>query len=410
LAHLEGPSLPLVDPASTASPDAQRGRPALPIASPTLLLLLALAIICAHPTLLRAAEGAPKPGQPDNAQAESVAPDANWEPLAPNASKFDWIQLNSGEWLKGKIRRIQDETVSFDSKKLDDLSFDWKDITELVTGREHTFRFADRRIVTGTARMLGDTIRIRNGDEIKEFKRSEFVSMIAGAGREIDYWALRMSVGLSGQSGNTDQLSLNAQLDVARETALTWTGLIYTGNVATQDNDVSANNHRAVASFNYYLNRRLYLVVPSIEAFQDEFQNIGLRLTPAVGLGYNVVDTRKIRWQVGGAAGYQGTKFLSVSEGDDFDSDVALQFNTDLDIDLPKRFEWDTTYQLQVIATDIDKTNQHLTSTFSFDLWGPVDLDTTFQWDWVNQPTANSQGNTPEQSDLRISVGFGLDL
>jgi hypothetical protein len=235
--------------------------------------------------------------------------------------------------------------------------------------------------------------------------------MIRGSGRELDYWSLRMSLGLSGQAGNTQQLSLNTSLKVARETALTMTSLNYTGNIATQQNDLSANNHRAVAAFNYYLSRRLYLVVPAIEAFQDEFQNIDLRLTPAVGFGYDLIDRRKIRWQAGFAAGYQGTKFSSVEGGsDDFDNDLALQVNTDIDIDLPKRFEWDTNYQLQLVATDLGKTNQHLSSTFSFDLWGPLDLDTTFQWDWVNEPTANAEGKVPKQSDFRISVGFALDL
>jgi hypothetical protein len=279
-----------------------------------------------------------------------------------------------------------------------------------VTGLEHTFRFEGRRIVTGTARMKGDTIRIRSGDEIKQFERSDFVSMIYGSGRELDYWSLSMTVGLSGQAGNTDQLSLNSQLNIARETAFTRATLDYTGNIATQSSEISANNHRAVVAFDYYLSRRLYLVVPSIEAFQDEFQNIELRLTPAVGLGYNIIDRAKTRWQVGFGVGYQGTKFRSVVAGDDFDSDMALQVNTDLDIDLPKRFEWDSSYQIQLIATDIGKTNQHVSSTFSFDLWGPLDLDVTFQWDWVNEPTADAAGNVPEQSDFRISVGFGLDL
>ncbi|MBW2272517.1 MAG: DUF481 domain-containing protein [Deltaproteobacteria bacterium] len=366
-------------------------------------------IFSAHPPPLLAQDGQ-HPGQRDDAEAGEGVEDGKWEPLEPKASKYDWIQLDSGEWLKGEIRLIQNDTVYFDSDKLDDLDFDWEDITELLTGKEHTFRFDGRRIVTGAARMRGDTIRIRSGDEIQEFERSEFVSMIRGSGRELDYWSLRVGLGLSGQAGNTEQLSLNTQLKLARETALTIGSLDYTGNVATQRNELSANNHRAVGRFNVYLTRRLYLIVPSIEAFQDEFQNIELRVTPAAGFGYNIIDRKKSRWQAGLALGYQGTKFLSVEEGDDFDSDLAVQLNTDIDIDLPKRFEWDTTYQLQLVATDIGKTNQHLSSTFSFDLWGPVDLDTTFQWDWVNEPTADAAGNVPKQNDFRISVGFSLDL
>jgi hypothetical protein len=205
-------------------------------------------------------------------------------------------------------------------------------------------------------------------------------------------------------------LNLNTSLKIVRETPLTKIGLSYTGNVATQESEISANNHRAIAGFSAYLTNRFFLVVPSVEAFQDEFQNIQLRLTPAAGLGYNIIVRRRTRWQAAFAAGYQATKYFSVAEGDDFDSDLALQLNTDLDIDLPKRFEWETSYQLQLVATDIGKTSQHVSSTLSVDLWGPVDLDTTFQWDWVAEPTADAEGHIAEQNDYRISVGFGLDL
>ena len=215
---------------------------------------------------------------------------------------------------------------------------------------------------------------------------------------------------MSGQAGNTNQLSLNALVKVARETSLTRARLDYTGNVATQQGDISANNHRGTLGLDVFLTRRFFLVVPVVEAFQDEFQNIALRLTPAVGLGYNILYGNEYKWQVGLATGYQGTKFLSVADGDGFESDMSVQLNTRFDVDLRKRFEWESAYQLQLIPTDMDKMSQNVSSTISFDLWGPIDLDATFQWTWVNQPTADSQGNTPEQSDFRISVGFGLDL
>jgi len=364
-------------------------------------LLLALWMLAATPPILSAAESQVGDSSPANVE---------WAPVTPEASKYDWIELDSGEWLKGTIKLIQEDTVHFDSDKLDDLDFDWEDVTELITSQDHTLRFVGRRIVTGSARMRGNTIRVGTGDQVQEFKRSDLVSMVRGSGRELDYWSLNLSLGLSGQTGNTEQLTLNTSFDLVRETALTKTSLSYTGNVATQDSDISANNHRAVAAFNYYLTGRFFLVVPTIEAFQDEFQNIQLRLTPAAGLGYIVVDGRRTQLKTGFAAGYQATRFASVEEGDDTDGDVALQFSADVDFDLPKRFEWETAYQLQLIATDVGKTSQHLTSTFSFDLWGPLDLDTTFQWDWVADPTTDADGNTPEQNDFRISVGFGLDL
>jgi putative salt-induced outer membrane protein YdiY len=373
-------------------------------------LLIGLAALAAHPPLVLAKADPESSGPTKEVKEGEAVEEGEWAPLEPEDSKYDWIELNTGEWLKGKIRLIQNNTLYFDSSKLDDLEFDWQDVSELLSGREHTFRFTGRRIVVGNARMRGQTIRIRSGDQIQEFERSEFVSMTRGSGKELNYWSLRMGLGLSGQSGNTEQLSLNAQLRIARETALTVGLLKYNGNIATQQNELSANNHRAVAAYNIYLTHRLYLIVPSVEVFSDEFQNIALRLTPALGLGYNIVDRKTIRLQAGLAAGYQGTKFLSVEGSDDIDSDVALPINIDFDLDLPKRFEWENNYQVQLVVTDIGKTNQHLSSTFSVDLWGPIDLETSFQWDWVNQPTADAAGNVPEENDFRISAGFALDL
>ena len=141
------------------------------------------------------------------------------------------------------------------------------------------------------------TIRIRTDDGVLEFERSELVAMIPGAGRERDYWSLKLSLGLSGQAGNTNQLSLNAQAKLARETSLTRARFDYVGNMATQDSEISANNHRGTIALDVFLTRRFFLVVPVVEAFQDEFQNIELRLTPAVGLGYNILYGKEYKWQ-----------------------------------------------------------------------------------------------------------------
>jgi hypothetical protein len=39
-----------------------------------------------------------------------------WTPPPPD--DFDWIQLNSGEWLKGEFKALYDEKVEFDSEEV----------------------------------------------------------------------------------------------------------------------------------------------------------------------------------------------------------------------------------------------------------------------------------------------------
>jgi hypothetical protein len=343
-------------------------------------------------------------------QSATSNADAAWSPTVALDGTAAWLKLTTGEWLKGSVDRIQDETVYFDSDQFDDLDIDWNDVAELRMPQAHTFRFTGRRIVAGVGEMRGEVIRIRVGDEIRQFERKDFVSMIRGTGRELDYWSLNVSVGLSGQAGNTQQLTFNSSVDLRRETALTRGTLSYSGNVATQQAEISANNHLASLVLDVYLTRRLYLILPSVELYQDQFQNIALRLTPAAGFGYSIIWNRKVQWEAGIVLGYQATQYISVQSGSDKDSDGAIQFNSELDINLPNRFEWTSSYQPQIVVSDIGKSSQHLSSTISFDFWGPLNFDTTFQWDWVATPVANAQGTVPDSSDFRIIAGLGLDL
>ena len=49
-----------------------------------------------------------------------------WLPPEPRPEKFDWIQLKSGEWLKGKLEVLYDRKLEFDSDELDELTFDFE--------------------------------------------------------------------------------------------------------------------------------------------------------------------------------------------------------------------------------------------------------------------------------------------
>ena len=62
-------------------------------------LLLALWMLAATPPILSAAESQVGDSSPANVE---------WAPVTPEASKYDWIELDSGEWLKGTIKLIQE--------------------------------------------------------------------------------------------------------------------------------------------------------------------------------------------------------------------------------------------------------------------------------------------------------------
>ena len=81
-----------------------------------------------------------------------------------------------------------------------------------------------------------------------------------------------------------------------------------------------------------------------------------------------------------------------------------------LNLDPTADLEWDTTYQVSLVVTDLGQTSHHLLSVLSFDVWGPLDFDTTFVWDRIEDPAANEDGTIPESDDLRVTIGLGIDF
>ncbi len=333
-----------------------------------------------------------------------------WAPPAEDPDRKDWLILDSGEWLRGTLEYIVDEEVYFESDELDDLVIDWDDVAGMQSPRRNTYRFGDV-IVTGTAGMQDGVIRIATDEGVREFPRDALLSMIEGELRELNYWSLDLGLGFTTRSGNSDQTDASGWIKVQRETPLTRLRFSYESAYSVVDDDEITNNQRATADFAYYVSRRVFVLAPTIETFRDRIANIDLRATVGAGLGYDLVDRPKWDWDVVLGAGYQRTEFDEVEIGEsDGDDDVAVLFHSTLEWDPLPDLDWDTSYQLQAVVTDPDKTNHHLLSVISVEVWGPLDLDVSFAWDRIEKPTRDKTGEQPDSNDFRLTVGLGLEL
>lgn len=112
-----------------------------------------------------------------------------WEPLPPSPGEFDWIQLTSGEWLKGEIKRLYDDKLEFDSKELKLQEFDWEDVKQVRGPRFFSLRFVGPITVVGTLQVTENKVIVTAGDEQREFKRNQLVAIAPGGEKEIDYWS-----------------------------------------------------------------------------------------------------------------------------------------------------------------------------------------------------------------------------
>ena len=353
--------------------------------------------------LLLALPAAPEPQDTPTAPELLQAPDVE-------AGDFDWIRLTSGEWLKGEILRLRDGTLEFDSDELGELNLDWDDIAYLRTGKTQTLLLTDQSTLEGTLVLSGGRVYI-GGAQALELPGGELCAILPGAGGDTGVWSGNASLGFVMRRGNTSTTDLSTNLFARRETVRTRWDSSYKGAFSRTQGVETANNHRLQSQYDYFLSPRLYVTPITAVAYRDPFSNIDLRLTPAAGFGYDLLDENTLSWEVGGGPAFQYTRFESVAAGQDqTDASLAVFANTRIAWDVTPDVEMSFGYEITAPVPDTDEYNHHLSSAISVDLVGSLDLDVNFVWDRINKPPVDQDGNTPRSDDIRLSVGLGWDF
>jgi hypothetical protein len=358
-----------------------------------------------------ASESGADSGIESGMKIEAAEDEESSQPWLPAAKSYDWVQLTSGEWLKGEIKSMYHNSLEFDSDKLDLLNIDWKDVKYLKSYRPSSVNLENRGPVNGSLQISGDTVTISEGDNVQEFDRQDLISLTPSGNHEAELWAIKFTLGLNFKRGNTEQVDYNSKLSAKRRTARSRVLLDYIGNISktgtVADNLVeTVNNHRLNASNSIYATRYFYYTPLFFEYFRDPFQNIDQRLSAGVGVGYTILDTDRYEWNVNGGPAYVSTKFISVQPGESQKADGgAIVLGTDFETELTNTLDFIFKYKLQATKPEAGGQTHHLIATFESEITGSLDFDISFIWDRISQPTKDDQGVAPEPDDYRLTVG-----
>ncbi|MEM6674704.1 MAG: DUF481 domain-containing protein [Planctomycetota bacterium] len=337
--------------------------------------------------------------------ADRPAPQS--EPTLTLDDESDWIQLPSGEWLKGSVVRVRDRTLEFESDELGGLAFDFDDLLSVRTAEPLVLVTRDEKTLRGRLVLEEDDVWIE-GEQTVRLDREEVLASIAADGGSAVDWSGGITAGAVTRNGNTKQTDFSLLGIATRETAQTrWTNT-YAGAYSEAQGARTANNHRIRSVYDIFLTPRFFLTLPSIDVFRDEFQNIDIRITPSAQLGYEVVDTANHSWRVAAGPAYQYTKFDSAPAGeDDEDSSFAAIFSSFYTWDITADVAFGFDYQITAPIPDTDEYNHNLILRLGVDLINDLTFNVAFVWDRVNKPVADADGNVPVEDDYRTTIGLG---
>ena len=347
------------------------------------------------------------------------AADSPWDKFVPPPDdKFDWIQLTSGEWLKGELKFLYDFQVEFDSDKLDLLTFDLEDVKQIRTHKTHSISLEDHNlsddpiVVEGIVTLVDNKVIMTVGDETREFKRSQIISIAqAREKKERDLWSANISLGANFRGGNTETVDTNMRANAKRLTATSRLVFDYIGNYSEADQIETSNNHRFSGYRDSFLSKKFFWRQLIGEYYSDRFKNIDHQLSLATAIGYHFVYTPKTKWEISGGIGGRYTKFVSVEPGQSADNtSPALGLGTVYDTEITDWMDFLVDYSLQIVDEEAGKYTHHFVTTLSTDLIKNLDFDFSFIWDRIKEPQRDSEGNTPKQDDYQLIFGLSYDM
>jgi putative salt-induced outer membrane protein YdiY len=324
---------------------------------------------------------------------------------------YDWLQLNSGEWLKGNLKRMREDELEFDSDKLDLLKFSWDDVDRLQSPHVNTYVFDDNVDVVGRAVVTKDKVLIQTVDGVQSFPRSELLSIVEGGPRELNWWSTRLGLGFSANAGNTNQGSLAMYFQLTRADYRTRSRVRYDGTIGYANGEENVNRHIGTAEVLLYISRRWYFAPAAAQLLNDRFQNIHFRATPGAAAGVHVFDTKKVEWDLESGLGYQYIQFLSAAAGvENPQNDGFVSFGTWAEFEFVDDVKLEIEWRTNVVYTTIGNTNHTGRAKFSVEITDIFDFETSFLFLRTEDPPPREDGTTPESNDYQLIVSVALEL
>lgn len=325
---------------------------------------------------------------------------------------FDWVQMVSGEWIKGNIARMRNDKMEFDSDKLDMLYLDFADVSLVHSPQVNTYVFDDRESATGPAVITAEQVIVQTEAGTKTFPRAELESIVEGE-NERDWWSMKLRFGLTLNRGNTDQLTYDILFNTRREDRMTLLDLNYNATFGKTDGVQNVNRQLGEFLFNVFLGSRWWVTPAFGQLFNDRFQNIQFRATPAAGAGVHIVDMTKVKWDFMTGIGYQylnAKAAVAGTKNPQHDAFIPLYMYWDFDV--TGGIDFTASWLTNLVVTTIGNTNHTGKAELSVELTSVLNLDVAFLYLRTEQPVQPADPDLPiiEKNDYQLVVGISLEL
>lgn len=341
----------------------------------------------------------------------SAQPQSWAEPGAIPPGDATWIELTSGEWLKGTISALYDSVVYFDSEHFGTIHIDLSKVKQISGHGEFEITLQDQLPLNGNLLINEDRVVVTAGSQEFEFYRGDLISITPSAERERDRWSGNVGVGLSMRRGNSDISEVDLAVGAIRRTRLSRLTTDYLAQVNETEGERVADSHRLNMDYDRFSGGRLYWRPVSFQYFHDQLQNIQHQATIDSGVGYQLSDSSRVDWDIQAGIGVNYLDYFSVTPGESqTETSPVGTLGSDIVIEITPSIDYKLSVDMSFMNSESGRYQHHIVTSFSSDFVGSLDFDASLIWDRTENPQRLEDGTLPEKDDLRLIFGLGYDF
>lgn len=329
----------------------------------------------------------------------------------PGDEEFDWIQLTSGEWLKGELRSVYRQSIEFESDELDSLTIDWDKVERMRTAGNYSVRINSNLTRSGPLTLYKEKITIGDGVPA-EVNQYGLISIAPEASNRYTGWTAYISAATTLRGGLSTQRDLDINAILQRRTSKRKLYLDFLSSYSETEGLVTADSVRSNAYFDLLRSRKTFIRAASVEFFRDPVQNIEQRWTLGASYGYYFFDEPKRTWDVSVGPAFQRIEYIDVGpEGQKVIEEPAIVVASQFDWEITNRLDLFGNYSVQFTKGQEGATYHALTK-LKYELTRYLDLDVSLVWDRINDQQRapdDPEVENPSADDIRLTIGLGLD-
>jgi putative salt-induced outer membrane protein YdiY len=271
----------------------------------------------------------------------------------------DEVHLVNGDRLTGEIARMEKQLLLLKTTYAGDVQLKWQEVVGITSDRELTFRLKNDEVWIGRAmcpvkgRVQIEAERI---GESAEFSLDEVDAINPSPPPPAVTYKGNIAGGGNISRGNTRETSANASAGFEARSKRHRLTLAGKYNYGETDSEITTRNALGRIKYDFFLKKSLYTYAHG-RFERDDFQDINLRSTMGLGLGYQILDTKRVTLFAEAGVSYFNVDFMGARDTDYAAARESMGFTVDI---LPKRIKF---FHLHELYYSLDESKTYYLSS-----------------------------------------------